>query len=358
MRVVTPQSAAPDDPALREAARVLDAGGVVALPTETVYGLCCRSAYKDAVARIFEIKDRPPEKRLPFLVPDASRLGDFTNDPPPRAVRLARRWWPGPLTLVVGPDPESVAVRVPETAVTRTVLRLAQGPVHGTSANLSGHEAATDAPSVVRAFSGRAAPDLVVDGGPCKVGRESTLVRVAPDAATSIIRIGALAPTDLLPEIAAKILVVCTGNTCRSPMAAALLKKALADALNVSEDGLLERGIDVSSAGVSAFDGDPASSGARRAASRRGLSLDRHASRPISALALDDYECVFGLTPEHVSTLRRRFNVAHASTLDPDGHGIADPFGGGDDDYEAAARDIEAAVARRVPMLLRLALPK
>ena len=124
------------------------------------------------------------------------------------------------------------------------------------------------------------------------------------------------------------------------------------------KDGLLERGIDVSSAGVSAFDGDPASSGARRAAARRGLSLEAHVSRSITGLTLDDYECVFGLTPEHVSALRRRFNVARADTLDPDGRGVADPFGGGDDDYEAAARDIEAAVARRLPTLLRLALPK
>jgi protein-tyrosine-phosphatase len=112
-----------------------------------------------------------------------------------------------------------------------------------------------------------------------------------------------------LPEIAAKILVVCTGNTCRSPLAAAMLRTALARALDIGPSRLLERGLDVSSAGTSAFSGDPASGGSLRAAERRGLSLEHHASRSIAEVDLGDYECVFGLTPEHVSTLKRRFGV-------------------------------------------------
>ncbi len=355
MRVLTPDSSLPSDPVLIEAARILDSGGVVAIPTETVYGLACRSAFPDAIARIFEIKGRPLEKRLPFLIPDAARLGDFTNSPSPRALRLAARWWPGPMTLVVGHDPNSIAVRVPDSPITRTILGLCAGPVHGTSANRSGAPAATDASGVVMAFEGGAAPDLIVDGGPCRVAKESTLVRVTPSGEAQILRQGALSHDDLVASATARILLVCSGNTCRSPMAVIIMRALLADALRISTAELPAWGLSVESAGTAASDGAPASSGAMGVARRRGASLTQHASRYVGSVKLESFERVFGFTPEHVSSLRSRFGVARAETLDPRGRGIADPFGGSDSEYDDAADSIDEAVSLRIPELIKLA---
>lgn len=175
---------AADAAGIAEAARVLKAGGLVALPTETVYGLACDATDPHAVAGLYVAKGRPSFNPLIAHVPDidaARRVGHLT----PAAETLARRFWPGPLTLVVpaieGATSElaraglsSVGIRVPAHPVAQAVLRAAGRPIAAPSANRSGHVSPTSAAHVSADLDGRI--DLILDAGASAVGLESTIL--------------------------------------------------------------------------------------------------------------------------------------------------------------------------------------
>jgi L-threonylcarbamoyladenylate synthase len=174
-----------DPAAVEAAARCLAAGGLVAFPTETVYGLGADAANGEAVARLYAAKGRPAFNPLIAHVADyeaAARLAVFDAD----ATRLAEAFWPGPLTLVVPKRPDaaiaplalagldSVALRVPAHKTARALLQAFGGPVVAPSANRSGHVSPTMPAHVLADLRGRI--DLIVDDGPCPVGVESTIV--------------------------------------------------------------------------------------------------------------------------------------------------------------------------------------
>lgn len=175
---------AADDAGIREAARLLVEGGLVALPTETVYGLACDATNPLAVASLYTAKGRPSFNPLIAHVPDvasARQVGRLT----PAAERLAAHFWPGPLTLVVPAIEEatsalaraglaSVAIRVPTHPVAQAVLRAAGRAIAAPSANRSGHVSPTRAGHVLADLDGRI--DLILDAGPSAVGVESTIV--------------------------------------------------------------------------------------------------------------------------------------------------------------------------------------
>jgi len=177
--------AAAGDAAIAEAARVLAAGGLIAFPTETVYGLGADATNGEAVARLYAAKGRPRFNPLIAHVTGleaARRLAEFPAD----ALRLAQVFWPGPLTLVLPKAPgcavaelataglDSVAVRVPDHAVAQRMLAAFGRPVVAPSANRSGHVSPTTAAHVHGDLGGRI--DLIVDGGAAAVGVESTIV--------------------------------------------------------------------------------------------------------------------------------------------------------------------------------------
>jgi L-threonylcarbamoyladenylate synthase len=174
-----------DREATEAAAHCLAAGGLVAFPTETVYGLGADAANGEAVARLYAAKGRPAFNPLIAHVANvaaARRVGVFT----PAAEKLAAAFWPGPLTLVLAKHPDcavadlalagldSVAVRVPAHPVARNLIEVFGGPVVAPSANRSGHVSPTSAAHVLADLRGRI--DLIVDAGPCAVGVESTIV--------------------------------------------------------------------------------------------------------------------------------------------------------------------------------------
>ena len=174
-----------DAAAIEAAARCLAAGGLVAFPTETVYGLGADARQGEAVARLYAAKGRPAFNPLIVHVADAAaarRLGQFDA----AAERLAAAFWPGPLTLVLAKRPDcpvadlalagldSVALRVPAHLVAHALLKAFGAPVVAPSANRSGHVSPTSAAHVLADLRGRI--DMVLDGGPCTVGLESTIV--------------------------------------------------------------------------------------------------------------------------------------------------------------------------------------
>ncbi len=339
--------------AIETAGAALDAGGVVLVPTDTVYGLACRAAFPAAVDRIFAMKGRPADKRLPYLLADAEQVETFVNSVPRRARRLMARFWPGALTLVLGAEGRTVALRVPDHEALRAVLRRAAGPVQATSANKSGEPATVRFEEAFAAVGAHV--DVAIDGGTASRSRESTLVQVTDDGVVTVLREGAISRDALRTEVPFTILVVCTGNTCRSPMAAAVLTNALANTLSVPPPALESAGFRVLSAGVSAIDGFPASHGARQVVGRLGLDLSAHRSKALTSRAVDDADLVLVLTTEHrgrVQSLVRGAMPPPVELLDPSGKDIPDPFGGGPQEYAACLDAIAAAVASRLPGLV------
>ncbi|MGW8881193.1 L-threonylcarbamoyladenylate synthase [Streptomyces mirabilis] len=189
---------------IEKAAGVLRAGGLVALPTETVYGLGANAEDPIAVARIFQVKGRPPSHPLIVHIGGAEQLDDWVEDVPATARLLAERFWPGPLTLVLRRGRrvpleatgglETVAVRVPDHPVALALLSAFGGGVTAPSANRFGSVSPTTADDV-RAELGDAV-DFVLDGGPCEVGVESTIVDATAEI-PSILRPGGVTREDL-----------------------------------------------------------------------------------------------------------------------------------------------------------------
>lgn len=186
-----PASSSPADEAtLDRAAALLRAGGVVAFPTETVYGLAADATNERAVRRVFDIKGRPLAHPVIVHLSDASQLEQWARSIPPAARALADRFWPGPLTMVllrtqrardfVTGGQDTVALRVPSHPVAHAVLQRAGIGVIAPSANRFGGPSATRAEHVVADFG--EAVDLIVDGGPSTLGVESTIVDLTHDA--------------------------------------------------------------------------------------------------------------------------------------------------------------------------------
>ena len=179
-----------DDPAaLSTAVSLLLRGELVAFPTDTVYGVGAIAWDDEAVGKLYEAKLRPADKPIPVLLNGPEDLFAVSRDLTPTALALAERFWPGPLTLVVRksarlPDSvtagsDSVAVRVPDHPVARSLIRAAGAPLATTSANLSGQAAGVTATEVATQLAGRVA--LILDGGACPGGVPSTIVDVTGD---------------------------------------------------------------------------------------------------------------------------------------------------------------------------------
>ena len=196
------KAVAPEE--IDRAVRLLRAGDVVGLPTETVYGLAGDGFNPVALARIFEIKRRPLYDPLILHFADAQAAFGVARDVPEQARRLAARFWPGPLTLVVPkrdtvPDLATsglpkVAIRVPSHPVAQALLRAFGGPLAAPSANRFGRISPTDA-AAVRAELGDAVP-LILDGGPCSVGLESTVLEVG-DGTITLLRAGGISVEEI-----------------------------------------------------------------------------------------------------------------------------------------------------------------
>lgn len=215
----------PDDTGYARAAAILRAGGLVAFPTETVYGLGGDARANHAVARIFEAKGRPRFNPLIVHVADADTARRFV-DWTPAADRLADAFWPGPLTLVlplrpgtglsplVTADLPTLAIRVPAHPVARALLAAFDGPVAAPSANPSGRISPTRAEHVLAGLSGRI--EAVLNGGPCAVGVESTILGLT-GATPTLLRPGGLSVEALEEALACPVARHRPGDALSAP---------------------------------------------------------------------------------------------------------------------------------------------
>ena len=203
MKTLLLSASDPAAPAI--AAEIIRNGGLVAIPTETVYGLGANGLDENAVASIFAAKGRPQDNPLILHVAQSSEIEKFCHSIPASAYTLAEKFWPGPLTMVLPARDivpkrttgglNTVAVRCPDNDTTRAIIRLSGVPIAAPSANLSGKPSTTTAAHVLHDHDGKI--DAIVDGGPCRVGVESTIVDLT-DARPRLLRPGGITPEQLM----------------------------------------------------------------------------------------------------------------------------------------------------------------
>lgn len=202
---------------------IMRGGGLVAVPTETVYGLAGNGLDEKAVAEIYEVKGRPEVKPLSLMVHDAASMERYCESVPPQAYTLAKRFWPGPLTIVMKAKPcvpeivraggETVGLRCPDHPLTLELLEKSRVPFAAPSANPSGESSPKNADSVLKYFDGKI--NAVLDGGECGIGRESTLIDLSR-MPYRILRQGAL-PADEIADALVdgmKIIGITGGTGC------------------------------------------------------------------------------------------------------------------------------------------------
>jgi tRNA threonylcarbamoyl adenosine modification protein (Sua5/YciO/YrdC/YwlC family) len=351
---------------VHRAVQALAEGGLVAFPTETVYGLAASALDEAAVSRLVASKDRTAVKPLTLAIKSADEARDYAPDMSPLAQRLARRCWPGPITLVVdGTHPESlvrqlppkvqqavspaqsIGLRVPGHQVILDVLRMLAGPLTLTSANRAGMPEAATAHEIVDAFGGEIS--LVVDDGPCRFGQPSSVVRVKNDE-YEILRAGVV-PERTIKRLSSLIIVfVCTGNTCRSPMAELLCRDLIAKRLNCKIDELEDCGVLVMSAGVAAMMGGKAAHEAVEAMKELGLDLRGHETQPLTEPLVRHADMIYTMTASHRDAIVGTWPSAAERTrlLAAGGAEICDPIGSPVACYRRCAAQMQQAMEARL----------
>jgi tRNA threonylcarbamoyl adenosine modification protein (Sua5/YciO/YrdC/YwlC family) len=347
---------------VHRAVQALAEGQLIALPTETVYGLAASACRADAVERLLKVKGRGPAQPLTLAIKSAEEAPDFVPDMSPLARRLARRCWPGPVTLVcdhlhkeglakqlprsvrdaVVPN-GSIGLRVPANDMSQAVLRMLSGPIVLSSANRTGQPDAVTAQEVVAALDGDVA--LVLDDGPCRYGQPSSVVKVTHNQ-FKILREGVVGEATLKRMAGVVVLFVCTGNTCRSPMAELLMQQSLAKCLGCSLEELEAHGVTVISAGIAAAPGCPPAAEAVHVIREYGMDLSRHEAQPMTEKLARDADVILAMTQSHMQSIVERWPDAANRTclILPERNDLADPIGQPVGAYRQCAAQIATAV--------------
>jgi len=359
-----PQGASAD--AIREASEVLRRGGLVAFPTETVYGLGARADHAGAMERLRAVKSREPTQAFTVHIASREDAPRFVPGFGGLAARLGRKAWPGPLTLVLTVDDPSsapvmagrngkvaeamyynntIGLRCPDDSVAHGLLRAVDAPVVAASANLAGQAPPRTASEVLRGLDGKI--DLLIDTGLTKFAKASTIVRVT-QTSYEVVREGVYDAGIVERLSTIRVLFVCTGNTCRSPMAAGMAAQILAERLGCRPAELRTRGVVVQSTGTSGGRGG-ASAHALEVMAKRGIDLSDHVSTALSAEVVQQADYVFAMTQGHRETILRLAPSAEPKvSLLLDGEDVRDPMGGEVEEYERCTQTIERGLRARL----------
>ena len=348
-----------DDPrdAIHQACHRLAEGDLVAFPTESVYLIAASPLSNKGMEKLVHLQ---PEGRRTFLLKSCFELWDYAPNMPSNADKLSRRGWPGPLTialkksyiegvfrdfskanqLAVTSNDETVSFRVSAQPILNDVLKLCPAPLVACSERMPKGLMPRDAAGVAAQFGDEVA--LIFDEGPCRYGEPSTVVGV--DAKHwDILEPGVVSECTLKRLCSEVFLFVCTGNTCRSPMAEALFRRLLATRLKCHDEELMDLGFNVVSAGLSAATGAPASSEAVSLLAEEGIDLRNHESQQLTERLLHHADHVLTMTRGHRQSILNEYpDLANrVSLLSSDHLDISDPYGGGQREYAACKDSIE-----------------
>lgn len=324
----------PEENLIKEAAAVLKNGGLVVFPTETVYGIAANILNKDTINRLYEIKKRPQDKPFSVHIADFDSLRQLEISLPKDAERIARRFWPGPLTLVAfNEKKEKIGLRMPDNMIAFLLIKKAGVPVVAPSANLSGNKPPVSAEEVLSEMDGHV--DIILDGGRARIGIESTVMDVT-EKPFKILRQGAIPQKDALTDYT--LLFVCTGNSCRSVMAKGLMEKF------VNEADLADK-VHIDSAGTSTFAGIGAAPNTVSVMREEGVDVSGHIGKNINKDMLKRSDIVFVMEKAHKNFIVNIMpEMKDKIRLLREGQDIPDPIGRSLEEY----RNVRAVIKGEV----------
>lgn len=350
---------------VRRAAEALEAGELVVVPTETVYGIACKPNIEAGAAKIAELRGGAAAPLTPHLA-DGQEAGMYIGDASWMGRRLMSKLWPGPVALMFEVSPKQraetarqlevpaelmfnpegqIVLRCPDHPLTGSILRQAGQPVIVTRAGLAAGSETSRAPA------GDAVPEqvsLVFDAGPTRFSKPSTVIQVKGEA-WEIVREGIYDRRIIERMLRTTVLFVCSGNTCRSPMAAALARKAIAEHVGVSQGDLADRGYEVVSAGAMAMPGMRATPQAVQAVQGLGGELASHRSQPLTVELVNRADIILTMGASHTEAVTGLVPSAASRTLplNPEGE-VEDPIGSDTEHYRVLAGQIEEMLRRRL----------